>query len=98
MKLLSVAVIAACLAGCVSNPGVVPDGPDAYRIMAVGKTGFSSSGGMQADNYRQATEYCQQQGKVVETLDTDSKQAHPMGGYPEASLRFKCVTRTEQTQ
>lgn len=93
MKRFSVVIATALLAGCVSNPGVVQDGPDGYRIMAVGKTGFSSSGSMQAENYRQATEFCAAKGQVVETLDTDSKQARPLGGFPEASLRFRCVQR-----
>lgn len=96
MKLLTVAALAMCVAGCVSNPGVIADGPDAYRIMAVGSTGFTSSGSMQAKVYEQATAYCAGKGLTMETINMDSKQARPMGGYPEATLRFKCVTRTEK--
>ncbi len=81
------------LTGCVTNPGVMPDGRDAYRIMAVGSTGFSSSGSMHLKIYKQATEFCASKGRVVETIDTETQQAHAMGGFPEASLRFRCVVR-----
>jgi hypothetical protein len=82
------------LSGCVTNPGVMPDGPDAYRIMAVGSTGFSSSGSMHMKIYKQATEFCSSRGRVVETIETEAQQAHAWGGFPEASLRFRCVART----
>jgi hypothetical protein len=86
------------LSGCVANPGIVPDGPDAYRIMAVGSTGFTSSGSMQMKIYQQATDYCATKGLVAETLATDSQQAHPFGGYPEATLRFRCVVRDQNAK
>lgn len=95
MKLLTVAALTFCAAGCVSNPGVIPDGPDAYRIMAVGSTGFTSSGSMQTKVYSQAAAHCAAMGLTMETISMDSKQARPMGGYPEATLRFKCVKRVE---
>lgn len=50
---------------------------------------------MQIENYQEATDFCAKQGKVVETLSQDSKQARPLGGYPEAHLRFRCVSRTQ---
>lgn len=96
MRLMITAIaIAACTAGCVSTSGVVPDGPDGYRIMSEGKTGAQTSGKLQAQNYSKASEHCASQGKVVETLSTDSKQSRPLGGFPEANLRFKCVERAQ---
>jgi hypothetical protein len=81
------------LIGCVSNSGIMQDGKDGYRIMAVGDTGFSSSGSMQMDMYEQATQHCAAKGLVMETNAVDSKQARPYGGWPEATLRFRCVKR-----
>lgn len=89
----TIAVLAVALAGCVSSGGIQPDGPDGYRLVKVGKTGFSSSGTMQNENYQEASDFCSKQGKVVETISQDSKQARPMGGYPEAHLRFRCTAR-----
>lgn len=90
-------VIAACaaLAGCVASSGIVPDGPDGYHIAARGRTGFSSSGKMQQANYQQAAAFCQQKGKVMETVNADSKQARAFGGWPDATLHFRCVNRAD---
>ncbi|QWN20927.1 hypothetical protein DGM98_13010 [Xanthomonas citri] len=71
------------------------DGSDGYRIMSEGKTGAQTSGKLQSQNYATASEYCARQGKVVETLSTDSEQSRPLGGFPEANLRFRCVDRTQ---
>lgn len=96
MKLWLVAAASVLLASCVSTSGVVPDGPDGYRIAAEGRTGAQTSGKLQGRNYDQAAAFCADRGKVVETLSTDSKQSRPLGGYPEASLRFRCVDREDR--
>lgn len=93
--LLIAAAATVALSACVSNPGVMQDGPDAYRIMAVGSTGFSSSGNMHMKIYKQATEFCSAKGRVVQTISTETQQAHAMGGFPEATLLFRCVVRTQ---
>jgi len=93
MRYLVLAMACASLAACVSTSGVVPDGPDGYRISGAGRTGFSSSAAMQQRNYEEATVHCARMGKVVETLGADSKQARPLGGWPEANLHFRCVDR-----
>lgn len=83
------------LASCVSSSGIVPDGPDAYRIATDGKTGATKSTTLQSRNYEAATAFCADRGKIVETLAADSKRAAPFGGFPEANLRFRCVERAE---
>jgi hypothetical protein len=81
------------LTGCVRSAGIEPDGADSYRIMAAGDTGFSSSASMQMKNHKKATEFCAAKGLVIETLAEESQQAHALGGFPEATLRFRCVSR-----
>lgn len=95
MKPWLVVAASVLLASCVSTSGVVPDGADGYRIAAEGRTGAQTSGKLQGRNYDQAAAFCADRGKVVETLDSDSKQSRPFGGYPEANLRFRCVDRSE---
>lgn len=93
-NLLPLALVA-LLCSCGSYSGVQPDGPDSYRIVSEAGTGFVSSGRIQNRNYKEASHYCAKSGKVVQTIQTESKQSRPLGGFPEASLYFKCVNRTE---
>jgi hypothetical protein len=95
MNKLLIAASALLIASCATTPTVQPDGPDGYRLSARGKSGMVNSTKLQEENYRIATEHCAKQDKVVETIAADSKQARPLGGFPDASLRFRCVTRSE---
>jgi len=63
--------------------------------MHAGDTGFTNSGTLQKDAYNEAGEFCTKEGKVVETVSMDSKQAHAMGVWPEATLIVRCVVRDE---
>ena len=96
MKRFSLEGVLLALSACVSNSGVVADGADGFRIMASGDTGLTSSAKLTERVYAQASAHCAATGRAVETLDLQTKQARPMGGYPEAILRFRCVSRTEQ--
>lgn len=96
MKLFVVMVMCVGLAGCGSYSGVQPDGPDSYRIVSEAGTGFVSSGKVQNRNYKEAADFCARKGQVVQTVHTESKQSRPLGGFPEASLYFKCVDRSQQ--
>ncbi len=92
---IALAVALLPLLASAGSPDVVPDGTDAYRVVLVGKTGFVSSGKLLKKAYAEATEFCAARSQVVETVATDTKQARPLGGFPEANLRFRCVTRAE---
>ncbi|QSX77805.1 SHOCT domain-containing protein [Agrilutibacter solisilvae] len=90
-----IAVIAGLLP-CVAlagNTGVIPDGPDSYLIMRTGKTGFVSSSSLQKKAYEEASSFCTEKSQVMETISMDSKAARPFGGFPEATLRFRCVIK-----
>ena len=89
--LLALLLLAFVFTASASNSGVVPDGASAYRILLVGKTGFTSSGSLQRKAYEQATAHCAAQSLVMETISMESKQSRPFGGWPEATLRFRCV-------
>lgn len=82
------------LSGCTSSSGVIHDGKDAYRIMHTGDTGFTNSGTLQKNAYNEASAFCREKGKIVETITMDSKQSRPIGGWPEATLIFKCTERS----
>lgn len=84
--------------GCTSSSGVIQDGRDAYRVMHTGDTGFTNSNTLIQDAYKEANAFCAKKQQIVETLNLESKQARPMGGWPEASLWFRCVDSTEKSE
>lgn len=88
---ISLALMMAPCVAVAANTGVVADGPDSYLILRTGKTGFVSSGSLQNKVYVEASEFCSGKGLVMETISVDSKRARPFGGFPEATLRFRCV-------
>ena len=75
------------------NTGVIPDGPDSFLIMRTGKTGFVSSSSLQKKTYEEATAFCAEKSLVMQTVSMDAKASRPFGGFPEATLRFRCVTQ-----
>ena len=90
-------LLLAVISGCTTSSGIMLDGKDSYRVMHTGDTGFTNSNTLQKNAYKEATIYCSSKGKVIETVRMESKQARPLGGWPEASLLFKCVERADET-
>ena len=90
-------VLSAVLAACSSSSGIIPDGTNSYRVMHTGNTGFTNSNTLQKNAYKEAASFCAGKGKVVETINIESKQSHPLGGWPEGSLLFNCVSRSNDT-
>ena len=83
-------LVALLLAGCASNTGVLPTGPNAYSI-SVERPGLD--GGRAAARriaFTQAAEYCR-----AKTLQSQVLEANPFGGTFESDtgldLAFTCV-------
>lgn len=83
------------ITACTNTTGIIPDGKDSYRVMHSGDTGFTNSSTLQKNAYKEATIFCDKKGMIVETVNMESKQARPLGGWPEATLIFKCVNRSK---
>lgn len=81
------------ISGCTNSSGIIPDGEDSYRVMWTGDTGFTNSGTLQKKAYKEASSFCMDKGRILETVTMDSKQSRPLGGWPEATLIFRCVVR-----
>ncbi|PCJ87651.1 MAG: hypothetical protein COA54_04975 [Thiotrichaceae bacterium] len=77
------------LLGCTSSPGVIPIGDDTYNIMISGQSGFVGVGGMKADAYVAAQNYCKKQNKSLKEVSFNSSSG--FGKFPEVELKFKCV-------
>ncbi len=88
---VAITLVLLCPAAFAGNTGVIPDGPDSYLIMRTGKTGFVSSSSLQKKAYEEASEFCQAKSLVMQTISMESQRARPFGGFPEATLRFRCI-------
>lgn len=97
MKNLLLVVGCITLTACTSSSGIMVDGADSFRVAHTGDTGFTNSNTLQKNAYQEASTFCAKKGKVVETINMESKQSRPLGGWPEASLLFKCVVRKIDT-
>ena len=88
---VGVGLLAAALAGCASQSGVVPNGQGGYVIAKQAATGFPGIGNLKTDAMAEAGHYCAAQGR--EFILTNAKETQPpyvMGNYPRAEIEFKC--------
>lgn len=91
MKLVAVPVLLV-IAGCASNSGVVPSGPDTYLVSRQAATGFSGSGTLKADALREANEYCSKEKKSLKVIKTNEAQPpYLLGNFPKAEVEFMCL-------
>ena len=83
---------AVLIAGCAST-GVVPADRGIYVISKQSAAGiFGTSGGVRADIYAEANQFCARSSKAVETVNLDVKDAVPFVRTSSATLEFKCVS------
>ena len=82
--------IALTLTAC-GNTGIVPMDGDTYMVSEKkAKVGFVNASEESASVYRQANEFCSQQGKEVETLDLQTVDSGAMRS-ASATLQFRCA-------
>ena len=80
------------LTACQSISDVVPAGGGNYIVGSQVRGGFSSWTEVRALTLTRANEYCAQQGKEMEQVDSKTRGAR--GWTPqEAELTFRCVDR-----
>jgi hypothetical protein len=88
--LIMLLAVAASLAACVSS-GVIPMDHGTFMISKrSAQAGLGPPLGTKADVYKEASAYCANQSKVIETVNldmTDSGFARP----GSVSLQFRCV-------
>lgn len=89
MRIVAVAVVLV-LAGCQSVSNVVPAGSGTYMVGSEVRGGFSSWAEVRALTLNRANEYCANQGKEMEQVDSKTRGAR--GWTPqEAELTFRCI-------
>ena len=79
-------------AGCASNSGVVPIGPDTFMISRQAATGFPGLGNLKADALKEANQYCIGQRKHMRVVNTsETSPPYVFGNYPRAEIEFMCL-------
>lgn len=80
------------LAGCASNSGIIPMGTDTYMVTRQAATGFSGSGTLKAEAFKEANAHCNSQGKALQVVSTNEAQPpFVFGNYPKAEVQFMCL-------
>ena len=80
------------LVGCASNSGVVPIGQDTFMVSRQAATGFSGSGDLKAEAFREANQYCASQNKSLQVVNTsEAKPPYILGNFPKAEIQFMCL-------
>lgn len=88
------ALLALGLAGCASS-GPIPTGKDTYMITKQSAGGMAVSGAkVKAQILREANDFCASNGKTMELLDSNAKNAIPFARMPSAEISFKCVAQS----
>lgn len=92
MKKILICVAAAMLAACQSVSNVTPAGNGTYMVGSQVRGGFSSWAEVRALTLDKASEYCAQQDKDMEQIDSKTHGAR--GWTPqEAELTFRCIPK-----
>ncbi|KLU22265.1 hypothetical protein EOS_31495 [Caballeronia mineralivorans PML1(12)] len=80
--------------GCAANSGVVSMGQDNFMVSRQAATGFSGSGNLKADAFREANQYCTDQMKDMKVISAhEGEPPFLLGNSPKAEVQFKCVQR-----
>jgi len=91
---LSFFVVAACVAGCASNTGVVPTGKDSFMLAKQQSTGFSGLGNMKAEIITEGRLYCVSEHKEFQLVSsTETQPPYVFGNYPRAEIQFNCLSK-----
>lgn len=86
-------LILAVLAGCASGPQ--PMGKDTYMMADTGAWSWSSGSALKANLYKEATSFCEKQGKEIVPLDEASNNSCMSVNCPfaHAEIKFRCVSK-----
>ena len=91
-KILLLLFVFICLVGCAEQSGVVILGKDTYMVSRQAATGFPGLGNLKAESLREANQYCVEQGKLMQTINTyETNPPYVFGNYPRVEIQFMCL-------
>lgn len=80
------------LAGCATDTGFVRIGQDTYMKSKMGTFTDFSGGVVKARLYKEASDFCNEQGRYISPLGSTSKDSG-MATYASAEIQFRCVAK-----
>lgn len=94
MKIILLIISTVLLIGCTSS-GVIRTGENSYIISKKSAGGgFVTGNSAKPELYKEASEYCKESGKFVETIKVDATNGIPFVRIASAELEFRCVSGT----
>ncbi len=84
------AIVVATISGCATSSGVFSTGKDTFTIIETGMTNATSMGTLKKQAYTKANAYCEQRGKVMQPIATETMPWSGYG-YPHFELRFRAL-------
>lgn len=94
-KTLTIMLIAAALAGCATNSGVISNGQGRYSVSRQAATGFAGLGNLKGEVQTEARQHCRALGAdLFITNATQSEPPYVMGNFPRVELEFRCASPT----
>ena len=88
---------AVLIGGCAANSGVVPIGQDTYMVSRQAATGFSGSGTLKAEAFKEANDFCASQDKVIQVVNTiEARPPYVFGNFPKTEIQFMCLSRGDR--
>ena len=78
------------LVGCAKTSGIVPIGDDTYMISRSHKGMDITGSKVKADAFKEANQYCEEQGKKMEIIKATQKDMVPFKSDAQAEIEFQC--------
>ena len=79
------------LPACTTTSAIVPAGRDKYMVSGDNLSIGASGAQIKTELYKKASDYCTEQGKVFEPIDTSSVDYRVFRGTANAELTFRCL-------
>ena len=96
MKSIITIIALLFLVGCAANSGIVPIGQDTFMVSRQAATGFPGLGNLKADAFREANQYCVNQGRSLQVVHTsESNPPYILGNYPKVEIQFMCLNAND---
>ena len=95
MRYLLVTIIVGALAGCTTSAGILPAGPNAYALTVRTSPILGGAMAAQPEALRQATAYCQTQGREMMLTGSQVVNERQAALPPEYGITFRCLLPTD---